>query len=82
MGTETPTPEAFAAAYGSEAIVRVGFPPGKVMKLGQALAAEALCPKDPSVRQDPEKRLGYLARILSAGGSLRPEDADLIRQPE
>lgn len=66
-------PEEFIDAYGTDA--PVAFANGMQMTLGQALDAERLlCPADTVDRQDPIKRLGYLASMLAAGGSLRPED--------
>jgi hypothetical protein len=77
MTHETPDPQAFIDAYGYDARVLVGK--GREMTLGQALAAEQLlCPADEIARQDPSKRLGYLANMLAAGGSLRPEDEYLL----
>ncbi len=77
MEGEITDPQALIAAYGPDAPVR--SPNGVAMTLGQVLAAEALlCPADVATRQDPVKRVGYLARMLAAGESLRPEDHHLL----
>lgn len=79
-----PDPESFANVYGPEAPVVLGN--GRAITLGQAFALEAaFCDADPVARQDPVKRIGYLARILEAGGSLRPEHEGFLQskpQPE
>ena len=81
MERKLPDPQAFIDAYGADAKVVVGN--GRPLTLGQALEAERLlCPADVTARQDPERRLGYLANMLAAGGSLRPEDAHLLGQQE
>lgn len=81
MSKEFPDPQSFIDAYSPDATVLVGRPPGKIMKLGQALAAEKLfCPADVTDRLDSVKRVGYLARILDAGGSLQPEHAHLVAE--
>ena len=65
-------PQAFIGSY--DPTTPVAFGNGMRMTLAQALAAEQLlCPANPDARQDPRKRLGYLANMLAAGGSLRPE---------
>lgn len=77
MEREAIDPQDFIEAYGPDAAVMVGG--GMEMTLGQALQAERLlCPADSTNRQDPAKRVGYLARILAAGGSLREEDQHLL----
>ena len=74
MSTEIPDPQAFIDSYGPDAQVVVGN--GMEMSLEQALKAEALlCPADAITRQDPRKRIGYIANMLAAAGSLREEDA-------
>jgi hypothetical protein len=78
---ETPDPQAFIDVYGPDA--QVGFDNGMSMKLGQALDMErSFCPADQVNRQDPAKRIRYLAKILAAGGSLRPEDSQYLPKPE
>ncbi|MGH7195743.1 MAG: hypothetical protein ACREGA_03095 [Candidatus Saccharimonadales bacterium] len=75
-------PQDFIKAYGFDAPVVLGEP-GRAMSLGQALQFEAMfCTADASDRRDPAKRVGYLARILADGGSLREEDEHLITRPE
>jgi hypothetical protein len=74
---KTPDPQDFISTYGTDAAVLVGN--GMQMTLGQALEAERLfCPADAATRQDPLKRLSYLAGMLAAAGSLRPEDEYLL----
>lgn len=74
-------PQDFIDAYGLDA--PVAFANGMQMTLGQALDAERLlCPADATVRQDPSRRLGYLANILAAGGSLLPEDEHYLPPAE
>ena len=71
------TPESFVESYGPDAAVLVGK--DMQITLGQALLAEqAFCPADSDKRQDPAKRLQYLAGMLAAAGSLRPEDQHLL----
>ena len=75
---EVPDPQALIEAYGLDARVVVGSG-DLAMTLGQALLAESLlCPANPTERQDPRRRLSYLAGMLAAGGSLRPEDEHLL----
>lgn len=70
-------PQEFIDAYGPDA--PVAFANGMQMSLGQALDAERLlCPADAVTRQDPRRRIGYLASMLAAGGSLRPEDEQYL----
>lgn len=74
-------PQALVDIYGVSAPVRVGD--GIDMTLGQALDAEQLfCPAEASTRQDPTKRLGYLANMLAAAGTLKPEHEHLITRNE
>lgn len=74
-------PQAFIDTYGLDA--QVAFTNGMQMTLGQALEAERiLCPADVTARQDPRRRIGYLANMLAAGGSLRPEDEQYTRDTE
>lgn len=69
--------EAFIDAYSAGDPVVVGG--GMAMTLGQALEAERLlCPADVAVRQDPARRIAYLASILAAAGSLRPEHEEFL----
>jgi hypothetical protein len=74
MGSvEIPDPQTFIDSYGPDAVVVAGNV--TKMTLGQALEFERLlCPADATERQDPAKRVGYLANMLAAGGSLRPAD--------
>jgi len=66
----------FMEAYDTETPVVAGDRP---MSLGQALAFERMfCPADPTDREDPGKRLRYLAGMLAAAGSLRPEHEGLL----
>lgn len=77
MSNGVPDPQEFIDAYGPDAPVVVGE--GMEMSLGQALQAEKLlCPKEKTDREDPVKRLGYLASMLHAGGSLRSEHQYLL----
>jgi hypothetical protein len=70
-------PQDFIDAYGPDA--PVAFANGMQMTLRQALDAERLlCPADVTARQDPRRRIGYLANILAAGGSLLPEDEQYL----
>jgi hypothetical protein len=81
MTREIPDPESFIDTYGLDAPVMAGN--GMAMTLGQALEAErVLCPADMIDRQDPIKRVGYLARMLYQGGTLRPEDEYLVAEGE
>jgi len=74
--TNFETPDDFIASYGPEALVSLN---GQQMTLGQALQFEAMfCPADQSRRQDPSKRIAYLAQILASAESLRPEHDYLI----
>lgn len=77
MGQENLEPRAFIDAYGVDAAVVVGS--GMNMNLGQALAMEELfCPAGEADRQDPAKRLSYLAGMLAAADSLLPEHKHLL----
>lgn len=79
--TEYVDPEEFIGAYGPDA--PVAFANDMQMTLGQALEAERLlCPADTVDRQDPRKRIGYIATMLEAGGSLRPEDEQYLPPAE
>ena len=79
--TEIPDPQQFIDSYGPDA--DIAFDNGMRMTLGQALEAErVLCQADPSARQEPAKRLGWLAARLAAADSLRPEDAHLLELQE
>jgi hypothetical protein len=74
-------PQEFIDAYGPAA--PVAFANGMQMTLGQALSAERLlCPADTATRQDPRRRIGYLASMLAAGGSLRTEDEQYLPPKE
>jgi hypothetical protein len=82
MREQLPDPQAFIDSYGPDAAVAFEAT-GLRTTLGQALAVEAmLCTAEPSRRQDPARRIGYLANILAAADSLRDEDRDLIPQSE
>ena len=77
---EAPDPQAFIDSYGPAAPVAFGN--GLQTTLGQALEAESLlCPADAATRQDPLRRIGYLANMLAAADSLRPEDAHYLEPP-
>lgn len=77
MVDETLDPQIFIDGYGPDAPVIVGS--DMRITLGQALAAEAfLCPADAATRENPERRVQYVAGILAAAGTLRPEDAHLL----
>lgn len=82
MGSaEIPDPQTFIDSYGLNAAVVAGK--GIEMTLGQALEFERmLCPAGTTARQDPVKRVGYLANMLAAGGSLRPEDEHYLTREE
>jgi hypothetical protein len=81
MATEKLDPQTFIDSYGLDAKVLVGE--GMSISLGQALEAERLlCPAETNDRQDPVKRIGYLATMLGAAGSLRPEHLDLLSEPK
>jgi hypothetical protein len=74
-------PQEFIDAYRPD--TPVAFTNGMRMTLGQALEAERLlCPADETARQDPRRRIGYLANILAAGGSLLPEDEQYLPPAE
>jgi hypothetical protein len=74
-------PQTFIESYGVTAEVMVGQ--GMRMTLGQALEAEQLfCPADKISRQDPDRRVRYLAHILGAAGTLRQEDAHLLEEKD
>lgn len=74
-------PQAFIDAYGPKA--PVAFDNGMQTTLGQALALESsMCMADPDKRQDPHKRIGWLAARLAAAGSLHPEHEYLLVRPE
>lgn len=78
---EIPDSQAFIDSYGADAEVVAGK--GVRMTLGQALEFERmLCPADTAKRQDPVKRVGYLANMLAAGGSLRLEDEHYLSREE
>jgi hypothetical protein len=80
--SDLPNPESFIESYGLEAKVKIGAD-SREMTLGQALAFEQMfCPAETTKREDPTKRLGYLAHMLAAAGSLRPEDQYLIEARE
>lgn len=77
---EVLTPDAMVEQYGEAAPVAIN---GRAMTLGQALRMEAMfCPADAIARQDPIRRLGYLARMLNDGGSLLPEHEGYLAAPE
>ena len=77
MTQERPDPKAFIDSYGIEAEVK--FDNGMRMTLGQALDFEQMaCTAEDVARQDPVKRVGFLAMRLAAAGSLRPEDEYLL----
>ncbi len=79
---EIPNQKAFIESYGLDAKVVVGSGDME-LGLGAALEMEALfCPADTIARQDPEKRARYLAAILNAGGSLKPEHLFLLENLE
>ena len=81
MSREIRDPQSFVDSYGLDASVVVGN--GMKMTLGQALAAERLlCPAEAIDRQDPAKRIGYLARILAEGGSLLQDDRHWLGDTE
>jgi hypothetical protein len=81
MEYETPDPQLFIDSYGLDAPVKVGN--GMQISLGQALDAERLlCPADPEKREDPIKRIGYIASMLGEAGTLRPEHQHLIPNHE
>ncbi len=74
---ETPQPQDFIDKYGPD--VQVAMPNGDLITLGDALAAEELfCPADESKRQDPAKRVQYMAGMVAAAGNLQPEDEYLV----
>jgi enhancing lycopene biosynthesis protein 2 len=80
MTYENPNPEELVDIYGVDAAVTIG---NREMTLNQALLAEQLlCPADAAVRQDPEKRVKYLASMLVASGTLREEHYHLLDEPE
>ena len=71
-----PDPEEFLEVYGPAAPVVAG---GQEMTLGQALQFEAMfCPANKEARQDPGKRVPYLAGMLAAAGTLLPEHEWLL----
>jgi hypothetical protein len=81
MPAKITDPESFIDMYGLEAKVVLGE--GQEMTLGQALEFEEMfCTADTGIRRDPAKRIGYLARKLAAGGSLRPEHEHLLGEGE
>lgn len=83
MEKENLSPQEFIESYGLSAPVRVGRGEGREVTLGQALKAEnAFCPADKEKREDPVERVGYLAKILAAAGTLRPEDEHFLSRPE
>ncbi len=74
-------PQEFIDSYGPEAAVIVGG--DRETTLGQALAMEQLlCPADSTTRQDPQKRIGFVANMLASAGSLRPEDERYLPSQE
>jgi hypothetical protein len=78
MTAEMPDAQRFMEMYRPDDRVRFEDT-GAEMTLGQALQLEALlCTADTDARQDPLRRIGYLARILAAGGSLLPEHEHLL----
>ncbi len=80
---EAPEVQAFLNMYSPETPVMVGRENPKPMTLGKALDREAMyCVADDSVREDPTRRLGYLAGILAGGGSLLPEHELFLAQAE
>jgi len=77
MTYENPGPEELIDVYGDEAPVVIGD--GVKMSLGQALKMEQMfCPAEVTARQDPVKRVAYLAGMLAAADTLRPEHAYLL----
>ncbi len=83
MSSEIPDPERFMEMYGPDALVVTGKEGSKPLTLEQALLREAmLCEANKEVRQDPVRRVRFLARALAAGGSLLPEHAYLIEESE
>jgi len=71
-------PQTFVDTYGLDA--PVAFDNGMNVSLGQALQMEAMfCTADAVSRQDPAKRVRYLAGMLAAGGTLLPEHEYLLR---
>lgn len=73
--------EEFLGNYPEDARVRLGE--GAEMTITQALAFEKMfCPADPQKRQDPERRVAFLAGMLAAGGSLLPEHEYLVKPAE
>ncbi len=75
---ENSDPQVLIDRYGLDTPVVVGEKNMKI-SLGQALDMERMfCPADVSKREDPSRRIGYLATILAAGGSLLPEDHHLL----
>ncbi len=77
MTPEIPSPQQLIDTYGQNAPVVVGD--GSPMTLGQALAFEEMfCTADVANRHDQPKRVGFLAGILAAGGTLKPEHQYLL----
>ena len=78
MSNKELDPQTFVDFYGQDAPVVAGK---MKITLGQALEAEKMfCPADEEARQDPQKRLAYLAGMLAAAGSLSPEHEFLIKE--
>jgi hypothetical protein len=74
-------PQDFIDAYPQD--TRVAFGNGMSMTLEQALQAEQMfCSAETADRQDPEKRVGYLATMLAASDSLLPEHEHYLPTPE
>ncbi len=84
MNDQALTPEKFVGMYGADAPVLVGRAPRLMqITLGQALAAEAaFCEGDDTKRQDPARRIRYMAQMLNAAGTLRPEHVYLLDTPD
>lgn len=76
-GNKNIDPQAFIQAYGPDAPVVIGEG-GMQLTLGQALAAEALCPASKDAIVDPVRRVAFLAGILAAAGTLREEHLPLV----
>jgi hypothetical protein len=65
--------------YGNDMVV-VG---NQTIQLHLALEYERLlCPADEQSRQDPQRRVAYIAGILAAAGTLQPEHEHLLPTPE
>jgi hypothetical protein len=82
MKSEFLDPQSLIEDYGREAKVIVGDS-DRPITLGTALDIEAfMCTVEETTRQDPAKRLAFLAKILEAGGTLRPEHRHLLDRAE